>query len=54
MSETEKLFYELTKKFNGDLQWNHLDPMHQMQFIQAVNLIINICSARKENQNATN
>ena len=48
MSETEKLFYELTQKFGGNLQWNHLDPINQMQFIQAVNLIIDICSARKE------
>lgn len=48
MSETEQLLKKLQEKLGGNLAWGEIHPQHQMQFIQAVNLIINICSARKE------
>lgn len=49
MSETEQLLEKLQQKLGGNINWGNLHPQHQMQFIQAVNLIINIASIKKEN-----
>lgn len=54
MSETEQLLKKLQEKLGGNLAWNEIHPQHQMLFIQAVNLIMDIASIRKENTNRTN
>lgn len=54
MSETEQLLKKLQEKLGGNLAWGELNPQHQMLFIQAVNLIMDIASIRKENTNGTN
>ena len=47
MSEIEQLFYQLQTKLGGNLSWHDLSPMAQMQFVQAVNTIIQATEARK-------
>lgn len=47
MSQVEQLFYKLQAEMGGNLSWHDLAPMAQMQFVQAVNTIIQATEARK-------
>jgi hypothetical protein len=49
MSETEKLLKTLQEKLGGNVAWGELHPQHQMEFINAVNAIIQIASFQKGN-----
>jgi hypothetical protein len=40
MSDVEKFYYAVTKHFGSRRQWGELDPMEQMQFVQAINIIL--------------
>ena len=46
-SEVELLFKQLSEKLEGNLTWHELNPAHQHQFVQAVNVLLNLCSLRK-------
>lgn len=41
-SKVEELFEKLAASEESDVKWENLHPMMQMQFIQAVNMILNI------------
>jgi hypothetical protein len=43
-SDVEKYYYNLTKHFGNRRQWSELDLMEQMQFVQAINVILQIVS----------
>lgn len=47
MSDVEKFFYAIQAKIGGNLQWSDLDPLAQMQFVQAINSILQATGARK-------
>jgi len=47
LSDVEKFFYAAQAKLGGNLQWSDLQPQDQMQFVQAVNILNQICQARK-------
>lgn len=47
MSDVEKFFYAIQEKLGGNLQWSDLDPFAQIQFVQAINSIIQATSAQK-------
>ena len=51
MSETELLLLKLQEKLGGNLAWSEINLQYQLQFIAAVNLIMDIASARKETTN---
>lgn len=43
MSEVEQLYVAIQSKLGGTVPWNRLHPVQQMDFIQAVNVILQIC-----------
>lgn len=46
MSDVEKCYYAMQAKLGGTLKWNQLNPMQQMQFVQACNILISVVSSR--------
>ena len=44
MSDIEKFFYAAQAKQGGTVLWEQLDPIAQMQFVQAVNVILQLTS----------
>lgn len=46
-SEVIQLFLNLQKSTAGNLDWNDLNPMQQMQFTDCVRFILSITAARK-------
>lgn len=46
MSDVEKCYYAMQAKLGGTLTWHQLNPMQQMQFVQACNILISVASSR--------
>ena len=46
-SEVEQTFEKLQQKLGGNIPWSDLHPMMQMQFVQAVNFILQVCEAKQ-------
>jgi hypothetical protein len=44
MSDVEKFYYSISKHFPGALPWNKLDHISQAQFVQAINMILQVLS----------
>jgi hypothetical protein len=44
MSDTERFYAAITKQLGGSRSWEQLQPIEQMQFIQALNIMLQICS----------
>lgn len=42
MSPTEEFYYAVCKKMNITRSWGELHPIEQMQFVQAINMILNV------------
>ncbi len=40
MSDVEKFYEAARAKFPGSRPWNKLEPMEQMQIVQAINFIL--------------
>lgn len=47
LSQVEAFFYAAQKKLGGNLQWSDLQPQDQIQFVQACNILTQICSFTK-------
>ena len=47
MSETEELFKRLSALFGGEINWNELHPQHQIEFVHALNALMQLCSFKK-------
>lgn len=45
MSEVETFYYAICKHTGSSRKWHELDPMQQHQFIQALNIILQITSS---------
>jgi hypothetical protein len=46
MTDVEKFYYALQSKIGGTKKWHELDPMQQMQFVQAINIIIQVMALK--------
>lgn len=46
MSDVEKLFYAVQAKTGGNFQWSDLNPIDQMQFVEAINIILRLTQGR--------
>lgn len=44
MSDTEKFYAAIVAKLGGTRQWNQLQQFEQMQFVQALNIMLQVCS----------
>lgn len=44
MSDTEKMYAAIQQKLGGTVPWHGLNPMEQMNFVQALNIIIALTS----------
>ena len=45
MSDVELFYYAIEKHFRKtSIPWNQLHPMQQVEFIRAVNVILDICA----------
>jgi hypothetical protein len=42
MNDVEKFYEAARLKFPGSRPWNQLDPMEQIQIVQAINLILGV------------
>lgn len=42
MTETEIFYQSIAEKFGVKRKWSELHPMEQMQFVQAINMIIGV------------
>jgi hypothetical protein len=47
MSDVEHFYYNIQAKLGGNIPWNSLDPMMQMQITQAINLLLQIASGKQ-------
>lgn len=45
-SDVELFWYAIRKHFGNNKEWNQLDGMQQMQFVQAVNMILRVVNQR--------
>ncbi len=52
LSDTEKFFYQVQSQMGGNLSFQDLDTMSQLQFVQCINFIRQACSARKGQANS--
>jgi predicted small integral membrane protein len=43
-SDTERFYAAIVVKLGGTRSWEQLQPIEQMQFIQALNIMLQICS----------
>lgn len=50
-SDVEKFFYVIRAKMHGELNWEDLSPIDQMRFVDALNVILQLTSARFANDN---
>ena len=48
MSDVEQFYYKVRDKLEGERHWYQLAPQEQMMFIQAINIIKNICEVTNE------
>ncbi len=46
MSDVEKFYYKVRDSLGGNRHWYQLAPQEQMMFVQAVNIIQNICEVK--------
>ena len=46
MTDTEKFYAAVVSKLGGTRTWNELHPMEQHQFVQALNIILGLCSSQ--------
>jgi hypothetical protein len=46
MSDVEKFYYAISEKFNSTTKWHELPPQAQMQFVQALNIILQIVTPK--------
>jgi hypothetical protein len=44
MSDCEKFYGAIVAKLGGTRSWEQLNPMEQHQFVQALNIMIGLCS----------
>lgn len=44
MSETEQFYAAITTKLGGSRSWEQLQPMEQHNFVQALNIMLSLCS----------
>lgn len=44
MSDVEVFYNKVREHLGGNRQWNELNPIEQHQTIQAINIILGICS----------
>ena len=42
MSETETFYQAIATKFGVQRKWSDLHPVEQMQFVQAINMILGV------------
>jgi hypothetical protein len=42
MSDVERFWSAVAKKFGDKRSWNQLNPMEQMQVIQGINMILQV------------
>lgn len=47
MSDVEKFYYSIQKHMQGNVEFEKLSTADQIKFIQAINIILQVCSARK-------
>lgn len=45
MSQVEQFYYAICKHTGSTRKWHELDPMQQMQFVQAINIILQVTSS---------
>lgn len=43
-SQVEQLYARMQKEFGGTVPWFAIHPMHQGQFVQAINVILQLTS----------
>jgi hypothetical protein len=44
MSDCEKFYAAIVAKLGGTRNWEQLSPMEQHNFVQALNIILQVCS----------
>lgn len=47
MSDVERFYVAIQKHMQGNVEFAKLSTADQIQFIQAINVILKVCSARK-------
>ena len=48
-SDVETFYYAIRTKMRGNLYWEDLSPVDQIRFVEAVNVILQLTSARFTN-----
>lgn len=44
MSDVETFYNKVREKLGGKRTWGELNPMEQHQMVQAINIILGVCS----------
>lgn len=44
MSDVEVFYNRVREHLGGKHQWSELNPIEQMQMVQAINIILQVCS----------
>lgn len=44
MSDTERFYAAITTKLGGTRSWSTLSPMEQHNFVQALNIMLSLCT----------
>lgn len=47
LSDTETFYYSVQNKLNGNVPWGKLNTQHQLMFVQSINVIKQLASARE-------
>lgn len=46
MSDVEKFYQSIQKQLGGTVPWSSLHPLQQHDVIQAINVILGVCSVK--------